>query len=323
MAANLLQQRLTRHGMGRWAVQFVCRLHRYYAQLRCHGDYPAWQQAIAGLAEITPSQVVLDADWIRIGSADDCPANVQRELEQVIAVLRPWRKGPYTLFGIDLDAEWRSDYKWRRLQGRISSLQGRCVLDVGCGNGYFGWRMLAAGADLVIGLDPVLRYVMQYHLIQKYLRQYAFTLLPCRLEDVLDEHLQFDTVFSMGVLYHHPAPETHLRHVFDVLRPGGELILETLIVDDSYAEKLRPTTRYARMKNISIIPSIQTLTSWLTCCGYRQAMLADVSRTTPAEQRVTRWSGTQSLINFLDKNDNHLTIEGYPAPQRAILIAQK
>nr|WP_169730591.1 DUF1698 domain-containing protein [Carnimonas nigrificans] len=41
------------------------------------------------------------------------------------------------------------------------------------------------------------------------------------------------------------------------------------------------------------------------------------------EQRSTEWMTFQSLKDFLDPEDQHKTIEGYPAPRRALLVATR
>jgi tRNA (mo5U34)-methyltransferase len=51
--------------------------------------------------------------------------------------------------------------------------------------------------------------------------------------------------------------------------------------------------------------------------------LVDITRTTSAEQRSTDWMRFQSLPDHLDPEDQSRTIEGLPAPIRAIFIAQR
>ena len=46
----------------------------------------------------------------------------------------PWRKGPFNVFGVAVDTEWRSSLKWNRIAGHVN-LRERRVLDVGCGGG--------------------------------------------------------------------------------------------------------------------------------------------------------------------------------------------
>ncbi|MBA3581058.1 MAG: tRNA 5-methoxyuridine(34)/uridine 5-oxyacetic acid(34) synthase CmoB [Gammaproteobacteria bacterium] len=239
-------------------------------------------------------------------------------LTPIFKSFTPWRKGPFCLDDIELDAEWRCDLKWQRVQSAISNLSNQLVLDVGCGNGYYGWRMLEAGARQVIGLDPTLLSVMQFHLVRQFYGQGGCTVLPWRLDDVAFVAV-FDTVFSMGVLYHHRAPLEHLRQLRSVLKTGGQLLLETLIIDGDAQQCLVPEDRYARMRNVWFIPSIDMLQIWLKRCGFTKIEVVDVSVTTSHEQRVTMWSGTESLSNFLDAQDQTKTIEGYPAPQRVLL----
>ena len=305
---------------------FPARLARCYDNVS-HGDFPGWIDAINGLPEISPSAVNLDTDTISIGAASDCSPSQRETMRRQLQRLLPWRKGPFNLFGLEIDAEWRSDMKWRRLQDSIAPLSGRAVLDVGCGNGYYGWRMLGAGAHRVVGTDPTLRYVMQQRAVAKYLPEAPFDILPFTLETLVAGEAAsllpadgFDTVFSMGVIYHRRDPENHIRDLLKFLRPGGELVLESLVIDGKYGDVLQPRHRYARMRNIWAIPSIATLKNWLSDAALTSIEVADVSVTTPAEQRVTEWTFEQSLSDFLDPQDPQLTIEGYPAPKRAIVI---
>ena len=132
----------------------------------------------------------------------------------------------------------------------------------------------------------------------------------------------FDTVLSMGVLYHRRSPLDHLIELRDSLRNGGELVLETLVIDGELGEVLVPEKRYAKMRNIWFIPSILTLESWMKRIGLKNVRLINVTRTNFDEQRKTRWMTFESLPDFLDPKNPDLTIEGYPAPKRAIFISE-
>jgi tRNA (mo5U34)-methyltransferase len=146
-------------------------------------------------------------------------------------------------------------------------------------------------------------------------------LLPLRLEEMPSMPV-FESVFSMGVLYHQRDHMLHLSNLKEMMTPDSELILETLIVDGDEGDSLIPDGRYANMRNVHYLPSIGTLKSWLIDSGYRNIRVVDISQTTPNEQRKTKWIGDNpaSLEDFLDPFDPSLTIEGHPAPTRAIII---
>ena len=235
--------------------------------------------------------------------------------------LAPWRKGPFNVGGVHIDAEWRSDLKWQRVAGAIEPLEGRRVLDVGCGNGYYALRMADAGAAAVLGIDPTLLYVMQFLAVTAYLERPPVSVLPLRLQELPDACHAFDTTFSMGVLYHQRSPLDHLRQLRATLRPGGQLVLETIFIPGEESYACTPAERYARMKNVWLLPTLAELSTWLRRTGFRDVEIIDTAITTVAEQRSTEWMTFESLADALDPEDPTRTVEGWPAPRRVVLTA--
>ena len=287
-----------------------------------HGDYARWQQAVQDLPQVSISSTVLDQSVVRAGEAGDVDDATRAQIERCLRGLHPWRKGPFEVCGVQIDTEWRSDWKWDRLVPHIDSLQGRNVLDIGCGSGYHLWRMLGAGAAMTVGVDPSLLFLMQFRALQHFLGQQPAYLLPLGIEHLPAEMKVFDTVFSMGVLYHRRSPFDHLIELRDLLRPGGQLVLETLVIEGQEGQVLVPDGRYARMGNVWFLPSVPTLIQWLQKVRFKNVRCVDVTETTIQEQRPTDWMTFQSLPDFLDPQDASKTIEGYPGPRRAIVIAE-
>ena len=288
-----------------------------------HGDFNRWRDSVDELPAVKPSQIVLDTPSVKIGERVDCDDSIREVLREKLMTLHPWRKGPFDVFGLHIDTEWRSDWKWDRLIDGISPLKYRRVLDVGCGSGYHCLRMLGADAAAVVGIDPYLLFVMQFQALNRYIRTNAAAVLPFRLEDMPEAMPCFDTVFSMGVLYHRREPTEHIKHLSRLLAGGGELVLETIVLDKSGKDVFVPEGRYARMRNVWNIPTVDMLSEWLSGCGFEDIRLIDMSRTTTDEQRSTEWMRFDSLADCLDPQDSTLTIEGYPAPVRAVIVAEK
>ncbi|HEY0635823.1 MAG TPA: tRNA 5-methoxyuridine(34)/uridine 5-oxyacetic acid(34) synthase CmoB [Gammaproteobacteria bacterium] len=285
-----------------------------------HGDMPRWLETLRQLPHLAADEVLLDSDSVTVTPSAD--AATREILVEDLCEFHPWRKGPFTIHGVQIDTEWRSDLKWNRLKEQIQPLQGRLVLDVGCGNGYHCWRMVGAGARLVVGIDPTLLYVMQFLAIKHFLGKWPVHLLPLALEEMPQNTRAFDSVFSMGVLYHRRSPFDHLAELRGALRPGGELVLETLVIEGGDNAVLVPEGRYAKMKNVWFIPSPTTLVSWLRRAGFLNVRVIDVAPTTSEEQRTTDWMRFESFADYLDPLDPARTIEGYPAPRRAIVLAE-
>lgn len=285
-----------------------------------NGNIPKWENAIIDLEANQPGPVSFKHPFVAIDS-DINPNQLTQSLKQ----LMPWRKGPYQIGQLNLESEWRGDMKWDRLKDHIQPLAGKAVLDVGSGNGYFTYLMALQGADLALGIEPFLLFNYQFQAIRTLISNPPKAyVLPLKLEQ-MPMQPSFDTVFSMGVLYHQKDHMLHLQQLKNVLQDDGELILETLVIDQMYGDQIIPEDRYARMRNVWCLPSTDTLHTWLTQAGFNNIRLIDATKTTPEEQRATHWIGdnTQSIKDFLDPNDDDLTVEGLPAPKRAIFICNK
>lgn len=311
-------------GLDSWLARLPEQLARGLDRKR-HGDLPAWEKAVAKLPDLPEARdVQLNADTVTV----DCPLDDsrRRQCENLLRKLAPWRKGPYRLADIHIDTEWRSDWKWRRVAPHLTDLRGRRVLDVGGGSGYHAWRMAGAGATFVLVIDPSPRFYYQFQALRHFVGDAdggRTHFLPVGIEDVPERLEFFDTVFSMGVLYHRPSPLEHLLQLRDALRPGGELVLETLVVEGDATTVLLPGERYAAMPNVYFLPSSLALCQWLERCGFINVRVVDEAFTTLEEQRSTEWMTFQSLADFLDPQDPTRTREGYPAPRRAVVLANK
>ena len=318
---DTLYPQLVAMGQEQWADQLQTTLSKQQL-LERYGDMPEWLSALEVLPELQPSRIDL-LDSVTIGSSSDLGRISREELIDKLQAFHPWRKGPYSFFGVEVDTEWRSDWKWERLLPHIQPLAGRRVLDVGCGNGYHGWRMRGAGADFVLGIEPFLVSVMQFQVMQRYLQDHQHQVIPIGVEDLPANMACFDSVFSMGVLYHRRSPLDHLLELKGCLRPGGQLILETLIIEGDQETVFMPPGRYAKMRNVWFLPSAAAMILWLQRCGFTEVACVNTNRTSHGEQHATEWMRFESLADYLDPDDGTRTIEGHPAPLRAIFTATK
>ncbi len=296
---DALSTRLAELGLEHWNEELVPVVRRRLAG-ETHGDWTRWNAAIEALP-----------------AARGDTAQVAR----LLRALHPWRKGPLQLDDVLIDAEWRSDWKWARVKDALDPLHGRHILDVGSGNGYYALEMRRAGAGTVIGVDPTLLFAMQFLAVNVFAEDRGIFILPCRLEETPPANNAFDTTFSMGVLYHQRNPHAHLRHLGDTLRPGGQLVLETLFLPGDDVRFETPPDRYARMRNVWALPTVPQLVRWIEEAGFGNIQIIDSSRTTVEEQRSTDWMTFESLREALDPDDPTRTVEGLPAPHRVVVTA--
>lgn len=315
---NKFYQKIAQNRLSHWLNTLPAQL-THWQKNELHGEFSHWQKTLNALPKTTPSSIDF-SESVTIGNESDINQGEFKRLENLLKKFKPWRKGPYHIHGLHIDTEWRSDFKWDRLAPHISNLSNRYVLDIGCGSGYHLWRMRGAGAKFVVGIDPTQLFLMQFNAVKHFAQDDNVNLLPLGVEN-LPELKAFDTVFAMGVLYHRRSPIDFIYQLKSQLAKGGELVLETLVVDGDINTVLVPGERYAKMRNVWFLPSCDAMVAWLERCGFKDVKVVNTDVTALDEQRKTDWIDTESLEDFLDPNDPTKTIEGYPAPKRAIFIA--
>lgn len=316
---SALWQRLEDLKLDAWGASLRATEPTWFAP-SSHGTLPKWLDAYDHLPTFGDAEIRIGESLVEIESQSGRVDQVA--LKNALMAFHPWRKGPFRFFGIDIDTEWRSNLKWDRLASHVD-FSGKSILDVGCGNGYYGWRMLDAGAKFVLGCEPFLLYAMQFEAARKYAAEsQKHFAVPLGDTDLPSKLAAFDLSLSMGVLYHRPNPIDHLQRMGSTLTPDGQLILETIVLDKYGNHVLTPESRYAKMRNVWFLPTVELLSIWLRRSGFRDVELLDVAKTTVEEQRSTAWMTFESLADFLDPSDHTKTIEGHPAPVRAILSAR-
>ena len=268
-------------------------------------------------------QFDLSSDWIDIGQASNLNEQQKLDLAEAIYLLLPWRKGPFRMFGQEIDAEWQSFRKWNRILPALGSLEGKQILDVGCGNGYYMFRAAELNPYSIVGIDPSIPFYLSFELMQRYLKlpQLQYDLLGVEELDVFDR--SFDMVWCMGILYHHRNPIVILRRLLQTLRVGGAAIIESQTIPGQGSHALFPEERYAKARNVYFIPTADCLINWVRRSGFKNVELVSHEQVTPEEQRTTELAPYESLADFLDPQDHTKTVEGYPAPWRTVIRAER
>ena len=282
-----------------------------------------YTRALEALPAILPSCRNFSTDTVTIGAPGDISPAEREILFDILTSLHPWRKGPFALFGIGIDTEWVSSLKWSRLAPHIAPLSGRRILDIGSSSGYYLFRMADQHPALALGVEPYLSYVFQFEALNRYAALPNLHTLPITFEELPDMPGWFDTIFSMGILYHRRSPVDSLMDIRRKLRQGGELVLETMIIEGDGPMALCPQDRYAKMRNVHFLPTLPVLTSWMHKAGFKNVRCIDITPTTEQEQRKTDWMTFESLNDFLDPEHPDKTVEGHPAPIRAVMLGER
>ncbi len=278
-----------------------------------------YQEAIKALKTYEDVEVTL-GDKVEVQIKDLSPEDAQ-QIKETALLMKPWRKGPFQINELFIDSEWQSQIKYNLLEPYFD-LKNKIVGDIGCNNGYYLFRMLSQKPQKLIGFDPSAIYYSQFQFINHFIQSdIVYELLG--VEHVEFYEHKFDILFCLGVLYHRSDPVAMLKSLYKGLNKGGELILDTFMIDGEADMCLTPKDRYSKIPNIYFVPTVNALKNWCHRAGFESVEVLETMKTEPHEQRKTEWIDTQSLEDFLDPHDDSKTVEGYPAPKRVYIKAIK
>jgi tRNA (mo5U34)-methyltransferase len=278
-----------------------------------------YQEAIKALPEYESIEVTL-GDVVDIQIADLSEEDAA-QIRETALLMKPWRKGPFRINALFIDSEWQSQIKYNLLEPHFD-LKDKIVGDIGCNNGYYLFRMLSQKPKKLIGFDPSAIYYSQFMFLDHFIKSdIVYEMLG--VEHVEFYEHKFDTLFCLGVLYHRSDPVAMLKSLFKGLNKGGELILDTFMIDGEGEMCLTPRDRYSKIPNIYFVPTVSALKNWCLRAGFESVAVLEIMKTDLNEQRKTEWIDTQSLEDFLDPDDPEKTVEGYPAPKRVYIKALK
>lgn len=282
-----------------------------------------YRNPFTALSQFSAKHVCCDKEIVTIGSSDEVSASDKKIIKNNLQLFIPWRKGPFSVFGVDIDAEWRSERKWQRLAPYLPDLQGKVIADIGCNNGYYMFKMMEYKPKFILGLEPS---VQHYYCFKALNSMAGFTNQDIDLLGV--EHLNlfpesFDVIFLMGIIYHRSSPVDVLRDIISALKPGGTLIMESQGIPGDAPIALFPEKTYAKVPGTYFVPTGKCIENWMTRAGFLDVNLFSSIPMSSKEQRKTDWMTFESYNDFIQPNNKDLTIEGYPAPVRVLLSGKK
>ena len=268
------------------------------------------------VSQIRTDFLDLSGDVVRIGRADELDVEEHKKVLDCLRVFMPWRKGPFDIFGIEVDAEWRSERKWNRVLPILPDLSGKVIADIGCNNGYYMFRMADHRPRLVIGFEPYLQHYFAFKTLNGFAGLDQLAIERLGVEHIALFEASFDVIFLMGILYHRVSPVEVLKDVKTALRSGGTLIVESQGIPGDAPIALFPEKTYAKVPGTFFVPTGACLVNWLKRAGFSKVELFCSHPMSNLEQRRTEWMVFESFDDFIDANNPAFTVEGYPAPVR-------
>lgn len=267
-----------------------------------------------------PTGISVESGMIALSGEHQSESSAAAAAQMALDLL-PWRKGPFRLGDLVIDAEWRSDKKWDRLNPAALNLQNKIVADVGCNNGYYLFRIALAGAQNVTGFDPTHKYKTQFDFVAAHAPRLPidFRLEGWQALSNFPDH--FDTIFLMGINYHEPHPPDIYHACRSALKKDGLLVCESVVA--AYPENLTiyPPGKYFGIGGVYGVPTPAAIAADLEQCGFGSVSIQHIHLMSPDEQRATQFSPQRSFQDF--RNADGTSTEGYPLLHRAALTAKK
>ncbi len=295
---------------------------KYFQQMLSNpANNQLWPSLFAA-PECGPYQLLFDGGQVQFRT-ERPKTGEQDHLAKHLHNFVPWKKGPFAFNDLKIDAEWRSDFKWHRLLSRLPDLKDKVIADLGANNGYFMYRMLEHHPKLVIGFEPSAKPWANFWFMQQLAPQPSLFMEPLGVDELKYYRHKFDVIFCMGLIYHHSDPLGMLNTVYQALKPGGDLILETQAIPGNESVALSPRSKYAAASRVYFVPTRLCAENWLMRAQFRNVSTFYDEPLTIDEQRTTEWAPIRSLKDFLDPDDPSKTIESYPAPRRVYINAKK
>ncbi len=281
-----------------------------------------WREGADAVVAVKADFLKVTAGTVCLGSHQALSDSDAAKIDYGLKAFLPWKKGPYSIFGREIDSEWRSDLKWDRIAPFLGSIEGQVIADIGCHNGYYMYRLRDLGAKCVLGFEPMPINFYNHQLLQN-----IYPVPEISLELFGVEHIDlfpesFDAILCMGILYHHTDPVGLLRKMRRALHPKGRIIIDCQGIAGADSLSLTPTGRYAGATGVWFLPTLTCLQNWIRRAGFSQQTVIYSAPLDSKEQRATPWAELKSLSDFLDKGDKSKTVEGHPAPWRHYLMVK-
>ena len=117
------------------------------------------------------------------------------------------------------------DTPWHQMAiPRLPALEGRRVLEIGCGRGGFSEYLASRGADVVAADFSPAAVRQAQRRLEGHVTAEA---VVADIEAIQFERDSFDVVVSLDTIEHVPHPTRAVAELVRVLRPGGKLVLTT------------------------------------------------------------------------------------------------
>jgi len=208
---------------------------------------------------------------------------------------------------------WTSvDYRaalFEELRTYLNGSHPARILEIGPKDGHDTRRLLQLKPDVLTLIDlPRMKETNESWLCEMDASSIQYISANFMYSDRMETLEPYDFIWCTGVLYHNPEQLRMVKKLYDLMKPGGVLVLESATARGSKLRHLNcveivypPSEELKKQchisKNITHLPSAQAIASWMGMVGLQNIVLSSchskVSR--PLARTRAAFLGTKPL----------------------------
>ena len=208
----------------------------------------------------------------------------QEEVAELIASVNHWHHTILFPYGLCSPGAQDSNTLLSYLDIPVS-LDRKVCLDLGCRDGFFSFELEKRGASSVLGIDYIDENDTGFAAAKKILGS-EVSFRNMGVYQINPESLgEFDLILFLGLIYHLRHPLLALDRCWDCLKVGGDVVIESHIIDGGFVEdgvwiKLPEPLKTAKIAQFyehgelagdptsPVAPSLECLKAWVRTSGF-------------------------------------------------------
>jgi 2-polyprenyl-3-methyl-5-hydroxy-6-metoxy-1,4-benzoquinol methylase len=199
----------------------------------------------------------------------------------------------------------------------LDQLRGQSVLDAGCWTGGVSLILERLGCE-VTAIDEIGKYPHALKFLAQAFGLCSLTALNKSIYELGEAQFleRYDTVFCLGVIYHISDPIVGLRRLYQALKAGGTLCLESMSIPSAecICEYEGPSRRRGEFGWNWFVPSPKALKQWLEDTGFEAIQVGNGVDELAVTDTMDPLGPNRCLAVARKRAGHHISVAGLSTP---------